>query len=345
MLFANKNLKEGSKPLIVAEISGNHGNKIENLEFLMRKIKESGVDFVKLQTYTPDRITLDSKNSSYVVKTGLWAGKSLFELYSQGETPTAWLPQVFRLAKDLNLTLFSSPFSPEDVEILETHNCPIYKVASLEITYTQLLKSIAATGKPVVMSTGGATMEEIQLAVDTLYNNGTQSLILLKCSPTYPARLQDLNLKTIPFLKEKFQIPIGFSDHTEGSLASSLATALGALMIEKHVKLDEDVKSVDSEFSLNVSKLSDFVDKIYASWESVGDVKVSPTDSEIETLKYRRSIIVKENMNRGDVIDIKNLSIVRPFLGMEPRDLDLVLGKRLKFDVKKGDGLTRDLFE
>jgi N-acetylneuraminate synthase len=339
------NFERGEKPLIVAEISGNHRNKVENIELLMNKIKKAGVDFVKLQTYSPQRITLDSRSSSFVVKSGIWAGKSLFELYSQGETPNSWLPQLFRLAKELHLTLFSSPFSPEDVQILEEFDCPIYKVASLEITYTQLLEAIAMTGKPVVMSTGGATLEEIKYAIETLYSHGTKSLVLLKCSPTYPAQLRDLNLITIPFLREKFQVPVGFSDHTEGSIAASIATALGSVMIEKHIKLDNDDDSVDSKFALKVSQLSDFVEEINAAWESMGQIKVSPTDSEVETLKYRRSIIAKEDMDRGDLIEFGKLAIVRPFIGMNPKDLDLVLGKKLKFDIKRGEGLTRDFFE
>jgi sialic acid synthase SpsE len=201
------------------------------------------------------------------------------------------------------------------------------------------------TGKPVVMSTGGATLEEIKYAIETLYTHGTKSLVLLKCSPTYPAQLRDLNLITIPFLREKFQVPVGFSDHTEGSIAASIATALGSVMIEKHIKLDNDDDSVDSKFALKVSLLSDFVKQINAAWESMGQIKVSPTDSEVETLKYRRSIIAKEDMNRGDLIEFGKLAIVRPFIGMHPKDLDLVLGKKLKFDIKRGEGLTRDFFE
>jgi pseudaminic acid synthase len=343
--FFNTALEPGAMPIVVAEISGNHDNKVENIEKLMHKIKESGVDFVKLQTYTPERITLDSKKSSFVVKSGLWAGKSLFELYSKGETPNSWLPRLFSLAKDLEITLFSSPFSPEDVSILEKFDCPIYKVASLEITYTQLLKSIAETGKPVIMSTGGATLEEVQFAIDTLCVHGTTSLVLLKCSPTYPAKLEDLNLNTIPFLREKFNIPIGFSDHTEGSIAALIATALGSTVIEKHVKLDEDVNSVDAQFALKVSMLPNFVEQVRDACRSMGHVKVSPTDSELETLKYRRSIIAKEDMNSGDVIEIDKVAIVRPYIGMNPKDLDFIVGKKLKSDIERGEGLTRDLIE
>lgn len=345
MDFSSTKLEPGKKPTVVAEISGNHGNSVENIEKLMHNIKKSGVNFVKLQTYTPDRITLNSKKSSFVVQSGLWAGKSLFQLYSQGATPNSWLPRLFNLAKDLEITLFSSPFSPEDVDILEKFDCPIYKIASLEITYTQLLKSVAETGKPVIMSTGGATLEEIQYAIETLTIHGTKSLILLKCSPTYPAKLEDLNLNTISFLREKFQIPIGFSDHTEGSVAALIATALGSVVIEKHLKLDEDVDSVDAQFALKVSMLSSFVEQVYAACESMGQVKVGPTDSEIETLKYRRSIIAKEDMSSGDVIDIEKLAIVRPYLGMNPKDLDLVLGKKLKFNIERGEGLTREFLE
>lgn len=345
MNFSSTKLEPGEKPIVVAEISGNHGNRVENIEKLMQKIKESGVDFVKLQTYTPDRITLNSNKSSFVVQSGLWAGKSLFQLYSQGATPNSWLPRLFHLAKDLEITLFSSPFSPEDVDILEKFDCPIYKIASLEITYTQLLKSVAETGKPVIMSTGGATLEEIQYAIKTLTLHGTKSLILLKCSPTYPAKLEDLNLNTISFLREKFQIPIGFSDHTEGSLAALIATALGSVVIEKHLKLDEDVDSVDAQFALKVSMLSSFVEQVHAACEGMGQVKVGPTDSEIETLKYRRSIIAKEDMSSGDVIDIEKLAIVRPYIGMNPKDLDLVLGKKLKFNIERGEGLTREFLE
>jgi len=330
---------QGFPPYVVAELSGNHNNSIEFVLELIQKCAKAGVSAFKLQTYSADSMTVNSASNEFVIKSGTWAGRNLYDLYSEGHTPTDWLPEIFAAAKTCGIDVFSTPFSPADVQTLENFNVPAYKVASLEITYTQLLREIASTGKPVIFSTGLATIDEISEAVEVLTASGASQIAILKCTTNYPAEFSDLNLSSIPYLQKKFGVPVGFSDHTIGTTAAVAATALGASIIEKHVKLDRDTTSVDSSFSLNVSELKNFVSIINESAVSVGSIQDGPTNNEQTYLYYRRSLIAKKEIKCGELLSNENIAIVRPNLGLSPENYNNVIGKKASRDISFGEGI------
>ena len=330
---------QGFPPYVIAELSGNHNNSIEFVLELLQKCAKAGVSALKLQTYSADSMTVNSASNEFVIKSGTWAGRNLYDLYSEGHTPTDWLPEIFAAAKTYGIDVFSTPFSPADVQTLENFNVPAYKIASLEITYTQLLREIASTGKPVIFSTGLATIDEISEAVEVLTASGASQIAILKCTTNYPAELSDLNLSSIPYLQKKFGVPVGFSDHTIGTTAAVAATALGASIIEKHVKLDRDTTSVDSSFSLNVSELKNFVSIINESAVSVGSIQDGPTNNEQTYLYYRRSLIAKKEIKCGELLSNENITIVRPNLGLSPENYNNVIGKKASRDISFGEGI------
>lgn len=329
-------------PYVIAEMSGNHLGDYESAKSLLLKSAEAGADAFKLQTYTPDSLTIKCDRSEYVVDQGPWKNRTLYDLYSQGATPNEWIPDLIQIAKSLNISLFSTPFSLKDVDILENLNVPAYKIASFEITYMQLLKYVAKTGKPIIFSTGLATIAEIDQALEVLYSSGARDIAILKCTTSYPADYSSLNLKTIRFLKEKYQIPVGFSDHTEGNIAAIAAVSHGATILEKHVKLDNDVSSVDSTFSLPVSKLQEYIEAAKNSALSIGDIQDGPTEKEIGYMKYRRSIVASRNIEKNEEITLDNVVIVRPAIGLEPNDLDEILGKKANRIIKFGEGIRKE---
>lgn len=330
---------QGFPPYVIAELSGNHNNSIEFVLELLQKCAKAGVSAFKLQTYSADSMTVNSASNEFVIKSGTWAGRNLYDLYSEGHTPTDWLPEIFAAAKTYGIDVFSTPFSPADVQTLENFNVPAYKIASLEITYTQLLREIASTGKPVIFSTGLATIDEISEAVEVLTASGASQIAILKCTTNYPAEFSDLNLSSIPYLQKKFGVPVGFSDHTIGTTAAVAATALGASIIEKHVKLDRDTTSVDSSFSLNVSELKNFVSMINESAVSVGSIQDGPTNNEQTYLYYRRSLIAKKEIKCGELLSNENITIVRPNLGLSPENYNNVIGKKASRDISFGEGI------
>jgi len=330
-------------PYVIAEMSGNHGNNFEMASNLLIQSAKAGANAFKLQTYTPESMTLDSKRSEYIVDQGPWKGRNLFELYSQGQTPNEWIPDLIKIANSNNISLFSTPFSLKDVDILETFNVPAYKIASFEITFIQLLKHIAQTGKPIIFSTGLATIKEIESALETLYSAGAKSIALLKCTTSYPAKFESLNLSSIAFFKKKYSIPVGFSDHTVGNLAAVAAVSHGASILEKHVKLDEDQTSVDSTFSLPVSELKGYIESARSAAQANGALQDGPTESERGYLKYRRSIIASSDIEKGQVISLENVSILRPAIGMDPDKLPFILGKKATRKIEFGEGIVEDL--
>jgi len=328
LLINGVNIGSEFAPYIVSELSGNHNNSIENVLELLEICKQSGVNAFKIQTYTADSMTVNCFSDEFIIKSGTWAGRNLYDLYSEAHTPKAF-----------GITVFSTPFSPADVQILENFNVPAYKIASLEITYTQLLREIASTGKPVIFSTGLATIDEISNAVEILTESGASEIAILKCTTNYPADFSDLNLSSIPYLHEKFGLPVGFSDHTIGTTAAIAATALGASIIEKHVKLDRDTTSVDSSFSLNASELKNFVSMINLTADSIGSIQDGPTNSEQSYLRYRRSLIAKKEIKCGDLLSSENVTIVRPNLGLGPDNYDSVIGKKANRHISFGEGI------
>ena len=345
-MFINEiEISKSSEPFVIAEMSGNHGNSLENAMELMTECANAGAHAFKIQTYTASSITLQSERPEYIVNDGPWKSRSLFDLYSQGQTPVSWLPPLTNLAKSLNIAFFSTPFSVDEVQILEDFGVPAYKIASFEINFTQLLIRIAETKKPVIFSTGLATLAEIESTVKILKENNSGPIAVLKCTTSYPARISDLNLATIPYLINKYDFPIGFSDHTEGFTAAVAAVALGATIIEKHIKLDRDTTSVDSSFSLPVSKLRSFILDLGDSFQSIGNIQDGPTMNEIPYLKYRRSIVASQNIGLGEVFSSQNLAVVRPNIGLEPIKLDSLIGKRASRDIAYSEGITEDMCE
>ena len=327
------------KPYVIAEMSGNHGNSYSNAEKLLTQCAQCGASAFKLQTYTPESMTLNCTRPEFIVNSGPWVGRNLFELYSEGQTPAKWIPDLFQVAKDVGISIFSSPFSPRDVEILEDNNVSAYKLASFEINYTQLLKSIGQTRKPVVFSTGLAKLDEIQYAIDTLTDAGTTEISILKCSTSYPAKIESLHLLTIPYLAEKYKIPIGFSDHTIGNNAAICAVAIGATILEKHVKLDEDETSVDASFSLAVSNLPLYIRAVTEAALSRGSVQDGPTKDEESYLRYRRSIVANRKIEKGEVFTEENLSVVRPDIGLSPNAMHEVINKTAARVIDIGEGI------
>ncbi len=328
------------KPYVITEMSGNHGNSYSNAEKLLVQCAENGASAFKLQTYTPESMTLNCTRPEYIVNSGPWVGRNLFDLYSEGQTPASWIPDLFQVAKAVGVSIFSSPFSPRDVEILEENSVSAYKVASFEINYTQLLKSIGQTRKPVIFSTGLAKLEEIQYAIDTLTDAGSTEISILKCSTSYPARIESLNLTTIPYLVEKYRVPVGFSDHTIGNNAAICAVAMGATILEKHVKLDEDETSVDASFSLPVSKLPLYISAVTEAALSRGSVQDGPTQDEETYLRYRRSIVANRKIEKGEVFTEENLSVVRPDIGLSPSSMKLVINHIAGRSIEFGEGIT-----
>jgi pseudaminic acid synthase len=343
MNILDKSLNDTNSPYVIAEMSGNHLGSYESAKDLLVKSAQAGADAFKLQTYSPGSLTLNCNRSEFIVDQGPWKNRNLYELYSQGQTPYEWLPDLIKIAKSLNIALFSTPFSIKDVDILENLNVPAYKIASFEITYTQLLKYIAETGKPVIFSTGLATLSEIDQALDILHSSGAENVAILKCTTSYPAEYSSLNLKTIGFLKDKYQIPVGFSDHTEGILAAIAAVSHGATILEKHVKLDNDNSSVDSTFSLPVSKLQEYISASRDSAIAIGGVQDGPTEKEFGYMKYRRSIVASRNIEINEEITNDNIAIVRPAIGLEPNKLSQILGKKAIRVIKFGEGIQQDL--
>jgi pseudaminic acid synthase len=337
-----KELDNPISPYIIAEMSGNHGNNFETAKNLLLQSAEAGADAFKLQTYTPDSLTLKCDRSEYIVDQGPWKNRTLYDLYSQGQTPNEWIPDLIQIANSNNISLFSTPFSLKDVDVLESYNVPAYKIASFEITFTQLLKYIAQTGKPIIFSTGLATISEIDQALDVLHSSGAHDIAILKCTTSYPADYFSLNLKTIGFLKEKYEIPIGFSDHTEGNVAAIAAVSHGATILEKHVKLDNDNSSVDSTFSLPVSKLQEYIEAARDSALSIGGIQDGPTEKENGYMKYRRSIVASRNIKKNEEITLDNVVIVRPAIGLKPNELNKILGKKATRIIKFGEGIRMD---
>jgi pseudaminic acid synthase len=345
MHIQNKSLNDLSNPYIIAEMSGNHLENFKSAEELLIKSAEAGADAFKLQTYSPDSLTLNCQRKDYIVDQGPWKNRSLYELYSQGQTPVEWIPDLMDVAKSLDIALFSTPFSFKDVDILENLNVPAYKIASFEITFTQLFKYIAETRKPIIFSTGLATLEEIDHALNVLLSAGASEIAILKCTTSYPASPSSLNLQTIKFLKNKYKIPIGFSDHTVGTSAAIAAVSHGATILEKHVKLDADYSSVDSSFSLPVSNLKDYIESARFSGCAVGDIQDGPSDEEIGYLKYRRSIVACCEIKKNEVITNSNIAIVRPAIGMNPNKLNEILGRKALRDIDFGEGIQENLLQ
>lgn len=335
-----KEFNLSSKPFIIAEMSGNHNQSIERALEIIDAAAETGVDAVKLQTYTASTITM---KGAYTIhdKNSLWDGKELFDLYSQAYTPWEWHKQLFDHAAKKGLMCFSSPFDETAVDFLETLNCPIYKIASFENTHFPLLKRVAKTGKPVIMSTGASTIEEITESVNYLFENGCKNLTILKCTSTYPATPENTNLLTIPYFIEKFpQCSVGLSDHTMGIGVSVAAVALGAKVIEKHFTLRRADGGVDSAFSMEPEEMKQLVAEATSISQALGHVQLQPTAKEENSRLFKRSIFVQAEIKKGEVFTKENLKVIRPSTGLAPKHWESILGKKALTNIAAGSPLT-----
>lgn len=340
--IAGRCIGASTKPFIIAEMSGNHNQSLERALAIVDAAADSGACAIKLQTYTADTLTLDIRNGDFLVsdKDSLWHSKSLHELYTEGYTPWEWHESIFNRARERNLICFSSPFDESAVDYLESLSVPAYKIASFENSHLPLVKRVAETGKPLIISTGMASLGELEQTVSTAHNAGCKDLILLKCTSTYPADPTDSNLKTIPHLRELFGCEVGLSDHTPGIGAAVASVALGASVIEKHFTLNRQDGGVDSAFSLEPPELRALVSESERAWKALGGVRYGPTKAEEGSITFRRSIYVSADIRKDDYFSGNNLRIVRPGFGLPPGMLELVIGKRAKRDFKEGEPLT-----
>ena len=327
---------------IIAEMSANHNQHKDVAMETIKAAKKAGADAIKIQTYTADTLTLDSREPDFVLKTGLWAGESYYSLYQKAYTPWEWHEEIFRVAREEGLMCFSTPFDKTAVDLLESLDNPIYKIASFEITDIPLIKYIGSKHKPVILSTGIAMEEDINLALETLRDEGCNDITLLKCTSAYPAPIEDANLLTIPDMKQRFGVKVGLSDHTEGSVVPMAAVALGAEVVEKHFIIDRKIGGPDSAFSMEADEFKSMVDNIRLVEKSLGSV-CYPTDPEqIKGRKGCRSLYVAEDINEGEVVTEKNVRSVRPGYGLHPKFLFDIIGKRVNRDLKKGQRMSLD---
>ena len=341
MMFSPK-----KPPFIVAEISGNHHHSLDRAFELVEKAKEAGADAIKLQTYTPDTLTLNLDRGDFRItqKGNLWEGRTLYDLYKQAYTPWEWHKPLFERAKKLGLIAFSTPFDKTALDFLEELDVPCYKIASPEIVHLPLIRLAAATRKPLILSTGGASREEIQEAVETARGVGCRDLTLLKCTIAYPADPQECNLATLPDMAASFQTSVGLSDHTLGIGVALASIPLGACLIEKHLTLSRSDGAIDSPFSLEPHELKCLVEESRKAWQALGTIHYGPTPSEMTTHSHRPSIFFVKKMKSGDTVTSEHIQIARPASGLAPKHFEALLGRQVCRPVHYGDPVSWDCF-
>ena len=327
-------------PYIIAELSANHNGSIERAKEIILAAKRAGADAVKLQTYRPDTITLNSDREEFKIQEGLWAGKTLYELYEWAHTPWEWHKPLFDYARSLGITIFSSPFDSTAVDLLEDLNTPAYKIASCELVDLPLIRYTASTGKPMIISTGMGTLEEISEAVETARESGCTELALLKCVSGYPAPAEEYNLRTLPDMQQRFDVVTGLSDHTLDNTTAIASVALGAALIEKHFTLDRYAGGPDDSFSLEPKDLEALCSNSKTAWRALGAVRYAPTGSEKASLKLRRSLHFVEDLDIDDIITEKSIQSRRPATGIKPKHIDNLIGLRVKQKITKGSPCT-----
>lgn len=345
LTIAGRRIAADTPAYFIAEMSANHGQSFDHAVEIVRAAKEAGADAVKLQTYTPDTITLNSDAPAFVHRADhpLWGGRALYELYQEAYTPWDWQPKLKAIADDLGIALFSSPFDGTAVDFLEAMDVPAYKIASFELIDVPLIRKIAQTGKPMILSTGMGTVAEIDEAVRTARSAGATEIALLQCTSSYPAPIDEANLATIPHLGATFGVVPGLSDHTMTPAVPIAAVVLGARVVEKHFTLRRDDGGPDSAFSLEPHEFAEMVTRVREAESAIGHVRYGPTERETQSLQFRRSLFVAEDIQEGETLTPQNVRSVRPAGGLHPRELDGVLGKRAARDVAKGTPLSWEL--
>jgi pseudaminic acid synthase len=345
IIIQGKQIGGDRLPFIIAEMSGNHNQSLERALEIVEAAAKIGAHGLKLQTYTADTMTLDIKEGEFLIDdpNSLWYGHSLYELYQQAHTPWEWHEPILKRCQELGIIGFSTPFDATAVDFLESLDVPCYKIASFENTDLPLIRKVASTGKPMIISTGMATVAELDETVRTSKDAGCEDIILLKCTSTYPATPENSNLLTIPHLQELFNVQVGLSDHTMGIGAAVASVALGATVIEKHFTLRRADGGVDSAFSMEPEEMAQLVIESERAWRALGKVQYNPVKSEKNSLVFRRSLYIGEDLKAGDILTVENLRIIRPGLGLPPKFFDLFLGKRVNCDVKRGTPLSWDI--
>jgi len=347
MEFAINNRIIGSNhpPYLIAELSGNHNGSLKRALETIRAAKESGVDAVKLQTYTPDTMTIDCDSSDFVVRGGLWDGSKLYDLYESAHTPYEWHVQLFEYAKKCGITVFSTPFDESAVDLLEDLGTPAYKIASFEMVDLPLVRYVARTGKPLIISTGMASEQEIEEALDVVRQEGCANVALLHCISSYPAPTSQANLRQIPAMFRRFGVPIGLSDHTLGTAVSCASIALGACFIEKHFTLSRTDKGPDSAFSIEPEELEFLCSTAREIWSALGNEDFSRPACESSSLVFRRSIYFVRDLPAQAVVGRNDIRRIRPGMGLSPKHFDSLVGRKLRIAVRRGTPTDFDLFE
>ena len=345
MRFGEWAVGAGSAPLVIAEMSGNHNQSLERALEIVDAAAQSGAHALKIQTYTAETMTIDIREREFFIsdEKSLWKGQSLFNLYKEAYTPWEWHEAIFDRAKNHKMLAFSTPFDKTAVDFLENLNVPCYKIASFENTDLPLIRYVAATGKPMIISTGMATFAELDETVEAARSAGCNDLVLLKCTSTYPSTPDDSNILTIPEMRKRYGCEIGLSDHTMGVGVAVAAVALGATVIEKHFTLQRADGGVDSAFSMEPQEMAQLVIETERAWQAMGKVHDGPTEKETASLVFRRSLYVVEDMKVGDTFTAKNLRAIRPGYGLAPKFYDHTIGKTVKRDVARGTPLSHDL--
>lgn len=341
LLLADRRVGAGDPPLVIAEMSGNHNQSLDQALAIVDAAAKAGAHALKIQTYTADTMTLDLEKDEFFISdpTSLWQGKSLYKLYQEAYTPWEWHQPIFDRARELGMVAFSTPFDETAVDFLESLDVPCYKIASFENTDIPLIRKVAATGKPLLISTGMATVAELDETVRTAREAGCRDLVLLKCTSTYPASAENTNILTIPHMRELFGCEVGLSDHTMGIGVAVAAVAHGASVIEKHFTLRRADGGVDSAFSMEPDEMTQLVRETERVWQSLGKVSYGPTEEEKKSLTFRRSLYITQDLKAGDVLTRENVRAIRPGLGLSMKYLEQVLGKTIKRDVRHGTAL------
>ena len=340
-----KKIGNDEEVYVVAEMSGNHNGSLDRALQIIKSAKECGANAIKIQTYTADTITINHNSPEFMINGGLWHGRNLYDLYKEAHTPWEWHEAMFDFARKIGITIFSSPFDETSVDFLEKLNVPAYKIASPELIDLDLIKKVAKTGKPIILSTGMANKIEINNAIQAVRDQGNNQIVALHCTAAYPAPINDSNLKTISEISNQFNVLSGLSDHTEGTKIATYASILGGCFVEKHFTLDRKQGGVDSAFSIEPNELKTLVKDLRELKTIIGRVAFSPTESEKNVYKTRRSLYVVQDISRGDVLTRKNIKSIRPGKGLNPKFLDIALNSIALRDLKFGEPLTRDMFK
>jgi len=340
---ANRKVGKGQKPFIIAEVSANHGGSIQRAKDTILAAKRAGADAVKIQTYTPDTMTIDSKKPDFLIREGLWKGYTLFELYKEAHTPFEWHGELFEFAKTNDVILFSTPFDETAVDLLSSLDAPAFKIASFELTDLPLIEYAASKGKPIFISTGMSNADEIGVALECCYKNGNKDVLLFHCISNYPADLRTSHIGDMSYIAKQFKVEVGLSDHTTSNLASVIAVANGASAIEKHFKLDEQDCGPDSSFSLLPSQLKSLCADCESAYEAIKSSQLKREDNELANKRFRRSLYFVNALSEGEVISNDDIRRVRPGFGLPPKYFDWVVGKKVITDVEIGDAVTLDV--